>query len=95
MRNKFKDFNKSQYVAPKVYPYRPTSSLEGKAIFLENTLANMLSYRDSLKYKKRTMKNKGEKTGGIDRKISDLSRGIGEVHEKCLTIWNDIVEESG
>lgn len=71
----------------------PTTSLEKKALFLEETLANMQNHSDNLFKTIKRLESQGKHTGKLRGKLKDINKGIREVYEKCEIIWDDIKKE--
>ncbi len=72
------------------YTYRPTTSLEKKALFLEETLEKMLNHSDYLFKKIKRLERLKKPTGDLREKLKDLNVGATEVYEKANTIWKQI-----
>ena len=76
------------------HEYRPTTDLEKKAIFLEETLEKLISFSDHLFRKIKILEKKKLDTTELKEKRKDVLKGINEVFEKANTIWKDIKNES-
>lgn len=77
----------------KIREYRPSNSLESKALYLEETLEKMQGLSDSLYKKiKRLKKTKPSdpQISVLEEKLKSVNQGITEVFQKCNIIWNDI-----
>ena len=68
----------------------PMGTLESKALYLEETLEKM---QNKLLYFEEVNKEKNGKDKRVKYKIYDLKKGILEVHQKCLVIWDEISKE--
>lgn len=77
----------------KIRDYKPSNSLESKALYLEETLDKMQGFSDSLfKRLKRMKKNdpKDPEIPALEVKLKSVNKGVLEVFEKCNIIWKDI-----
>ncbi len=93
MNNNNKSYNNKRPVLDSFF--RPANSLESKALYLEETLDNMISHADYLFKKIRINEKKGRDVAAIVEKRKSILAGINEVHLKCLKIWKDIQENDG
>lgn len=80
----------TQWVNTHTMGFKPSTDLEGKALFLEETLEKMQSYKDFLWRKRGYLRKTKKCTKSINEKLKSVTEGIEEVHQKCLAIWNDI-----
>ncbi len=75
--------------------FKPSTPLESKALYLEETLENMVAHSDYLFKKIKILEKKGKDIKELKDKRDSIVQGIKEVYNKCNTIWKDIKNGNG
>jgi hypothetical protein len=76
------------------YKYFPSSSLEKKGMFLEETLEKMQGHSDYLFKKVKRLERLGKPTKELKEKLKDINKGIEEVFTKANNVWKQVKEET-
>ena len=70
--------------------FTPSNDLEGKALYLEETLEKMQTFRNFLWRKRGYLLKTKQCTKTITEKLKSVDEGIDEVYQKCQIIWQDV-----